>query len=45
MAAERSKKPMALYQKLMLATFMTGVENGVNKKENGSSQKNDLLNS
>jgi hypothetical protein len=45
MAAERSKKPMALYQKLMIATFMTGVENGVNKKENGSSQKNDLLNS
>lgn len=45
MAAERSKKPMALYQKLMLATFMTGVENGVNKKENGSSQKNDLRNS
>jgi hypothetical protein len=45
MAAERSKKPMALYQKLILATFMTGVENGINKKENGSSQKNDLLNS
>jgi hypothetical protein len=45
MAAERSKKPMTLYQKLMLATYITGVENGVNKKENGSSQKNDLLNS
>lgn len=45
MASERSKKPMALYQKLMLATFMTGVKNGVNKKENESSPKNDLLNS
>ena len=45
MASERAKKPMALYQKLMLATFMTEYENGVYKKENGSSQKNDLLNS
>ena len=42
---ERAKKPMALYQKVMLATFMTEVENSINKEENGSSQKNDLLNS
>ena len=45
MITERAKKPMALYQKVMLATFMTEVENNINKKENGSSQKNDLLNS
>lgn len=45
MASERSKKPMALYQKLMTAIFLTNVENSVNEEENGSSQKNDLLNS
>lgn len=39
MVSEMAKKPMALYQKLMLATFITGIENGANQKENGSSQK------
>lgn len=42
--SERSKKPLALWQKLMLAIIITDVENSINKEENGSSQKNDLLN-
>lgn len=42
---ERSTHPMPLYQKLMTAIFWTNVENSVNEEENGSSQKNDLLNS
>lgn len=45
LVSERSKKPLALWQKLMLAILVTDVENSVNKEENGSSQKNDLLNS
>lgn len=45
MISERATKPMALYQKLMLAIFFTDVENSVNEEENGSSAKNDLLNS
>lgn len=45
MAAERATKPMALYQKLMFAILLTDVENSVNEEENGSSAKNDLLNS
>lgn len=45
MICERAAKPMALYQKLMVAMFWTNVENSVNEEENGSSQKNDLLNS
>lgn len=45
MVRERATKPMALYQKVMFAIFLTDVENSVNKEENGSSQKNDLLNS
>lgn len=45
MICERAAKPMALYQKLMVAMFWTNVENSVNEKENGSSPKNDLLNS
>ncbi len=45
MVCERATKPMALYQKLMIAIFCTKVENSVNEEENGSSQKNDLLNS
>lgn len=44
MVSERAKKPLMLYQKLMLAMFIMTVENSVNQKENGSSQKNDLLN-
>lgn len=44
MVSERAKKPLMLYQKLMLAMFIVTVENSVNQKENGSSQKNDLLN-
>lgn len=42
---ERSTHPIPLYQKLMTAIFLTNVENSVNEEENGSSQKNDLLNS
>lgn len=45
LVSERSKKPLALWQKLMLAILVTDVENSVNKEENESSQKNDLLNS
>ena len=45
MVSERATKPMALYQKLMVAIFLTDVENSVNEEENGSSAKNDLLNS
>jgi hypothetical protein len=45
LVSERSKNPLALWQKLMLAILVTDVENSVNKEENGSSQKNDLLNS
>jgi hypothetical protein len=39
LVSERSKKPLALWQKLMLAILVTYVENSVNKEENGSSQK------
>ncbi len=45
MVSERATKPMALYQKLMVAIFLTDVENSVNEEENVSSVKNDLLNS
>lgn len=45
MLCERVTHPMPLYQKLMTAIFLTNVENSVNEEENGSSQKNDLLNS
>jgi hypothetical protein len=45
LVSERSKKPLALWQKLMLAILVTDVENSVNKEENESSPKNDLLNS
>lgn len=45
MICERATKPMLLYQKLMTAIFWTKVENSVNEEENGSSAKNDLLNS
>jgi hypothetical protein len=45
LVSERSKKPLALWQKLMLAILFTDVENSVNKEENESSPKNDLLNS
>lgn len=45
MICERSTHPMPLYQKLMTALFWTNVENSVNEEKNGSSQKNDLLNS
>lgn len=43
--SERSKKPLALWQKLMLAILITDVENSINKEENESSPKNNLLNS
>lgn len=43
--SERSKKPLALWQKLMLAIFITDVENSINKEENENSPKNNLLNS
>jgi hypothetical protein len=45
LVSERSKKPLALWQKLMFAILVTDVENSVNKEENESSPKNDLLNS
>lgn len=45
LVSERSKKPLSLWQKLMLAIFITDVENSINKEENESSPKNDLLNS
>lgn len=45
MLCERVTHPMPLYQKLMTAIFLTNVENSVNEEENGSSQKNNLLNS
>lgn len=45
LVCERSTHPMPLYQKLMTAIFLTNVENSVNEEDNGSSQKNDLLNS
>jgi hypothetical protein len=42
---EKATHPLVLCQKLMTAIFLTNVENSVNEEENGSSQKNDLLNS
>lgn len=36
---ERAKKPMALYQKLMLAMFIMTVENSVNQKKMAAVKK------